>query len=451
MTSKHVTWNSFIQGNASRHQQPIPGTNIPPSHLPAGESSHPMLHFFIPAECGNDADKPMDKEVYLQQLASGHGYWNSDHLHAAGTRSDDFGFRLSVDGWLFAVRGVDVWTLEPDVYSNYRENVSGWALVPYQIGDRGLDAFKLMFNTDVILPSVSSIDLVSEVLHSEVGPNASPSDPWLMDPCSAARSRIADGDFVRSKTGFGHVDKRGFLVNSETVGGGRVFQFCTVALFCDPRTKLWEFNIYCFSILIEDWPLKKKFNERIGRSKPRRPLFNSIPAGQQSHLALFFENSGHKIEIHQLMHSGSKEEFGCSFILDGVRREVLNVDTWILESGFDGEGGDELMWNHYFVGKSGADAYKLFFNTEVMDPGNEPYVMDAVLSGVPKLNADSRLRKFWVTVNIVKNNTGFRVSRGGREAGTFRFVTCSAYPLGDGGEWEFMMFQFEIYYGPEEY
>ena len=40
---------------------------------------------------------------------------------------------------------------------------------------------------------------------------------------------------------------------------------------------------------------------------------------------------------------------------------------------------------------------------------------------------------------------------GGREAGTFRFVTCSAYPLGDGGEWEFMMFQFEIYYGPEEY
>ena len=458
---KHMKWdpNILIQGKCtqpvSRYAQPIPGTNILPSQLPAGEASSPMLHFFIPL---NDDDYDSDQEVYIQQLAQGHGEWNEDSkTHLPGTHSDDYGFRLSVDGRLYAVRGVDVWTLEPAAEDSSIFDMSEWHLWRFRVGDRGMDAFKLMFNTEVLLPSVNVTDIVKGVLLREVGPDARTYDPRVMDPRSVSRFCAARPEFVRDRTGFGSVDRVGSQWVGDDGGGARVFQFCTVAMFCDPRTKIWEFHIYCFSILIEDWPVHHKFNERIGRAKARRPILNFMPAGQQSHSAFFMVDKERKIELHQLLYRGKQmsgshgEEFGCSFIIDGVRRRILGVDTWIMESDFDDKCSAELFWLNYDVGNDGADAYKIIFNTELLDQGNEHSVMDAVLSGVPKLDAASIIRKQWVAKGLVRLESGRRTGGGGSrgEAGTFTFMTCTAF--GVGGEWEFMLFMFQISYGSEMY
>ena len=448
-----------VRALASRYPPPIPGTNIPVDKLPAGKASSPLLHFSVP-DHWNPSSPAL--EVYLQQLARGHGTW-THRDEAPGPQplhSDDFGFRLSVNGQLCAVQGVEVRVLEKVVWDadNAAKCAEPWheiacgawsEIVCDSIGMNGLREFELMFNANVLLPSVSALGVVQQVLSGRTGGRDL---AMCVDPLSMERLGLVDKKFVRKRTGF---------LNGEW----KVFGFCAMNLFFDRISSLWQFQLFIFRISVDEWPVAKLYEERMGFHRaplPRRRLVDHVPAGQQSHLAFMMGVEGRRVELHQILRRSGEgdEDFGISFLLDGVRRVVTDVRMCMLEPDEDG------VLTH-FVYDTGVDTYKLIFNSELLEPGNEARVLDALLVRAMAMDRASVERvKFVLGGFYLPSVVGFNMKdsarrRGGGNGGIFTFCTCSAYVRkADSGAceqgmdacpsvWEFQVYEFDIHYGPK--
>ena len=363
-------------------QPPIPGLNIIRSRLPAGVLSHDLLHFFVP------------DEVYVQQLTTDHGVvaWGGSGVRSA---SDAFGFRLSVNGEMLAVNGVAVWTIavEPE-----GESFKKYAYRRI-VGDNGVDACKVMFMTDVLLPGINvAKDVMQAVL---------PSDCTL-DWRSAQRC-VSLEKYVQERTGFGKDNL-----------GRRVFNFCTMSLF-PSEGKTWEFQFFHFSIQVQQWPSDKYYSSN------------------RSHPALNMNIHDHEIWMHQA-EVGKRDAYPFGFILavDGKARRVTEVQMF------------ELIWENkawcldpYVFSNNGAEAYKLIFNSELLRVGDEMRVLDYVMGTVSdrELDPESRTVREMVLgeTKVVGEQTEFKSERKGSH---FTFCTCSAYA--EGMRWRFRLFQFQV-------
>jgi hypothetical protein len=275
-----------------------------------------------------------------------------------------------------------------------------------------------------------------------------------VEPLSMERLGLVDKNFVRKRTGF---------LN----GGWKEFGFCAMNLFFEQISSLWQFQLFIFRIRVDEWPVARLYDERMGFHRaplPRRRLVDHVPAGQQSHLAFMMDVEGRRVELHQILRRSGKgdEDFGISFLLDGVRRVVTDVRMWMLEP--DPEGDGTLI---HFAYDTGADTYKLIFNSELLEPGNEAPVLDALLVRAMAMDRVSVERaKFVLGGLYVPSVLGFNLNgsarrKGGEGGDIFTFCTCSAYVRkADSGAceqgmdvcprvWEFQVYEFDIHYGPK--
>jgi hypothetical protein len=159
---------------------PIPGLHIP--QLPAGESSHAMLHFFSPSFESGDNRKMMD-EVYVQQLAK----------KELMPSSDRFGLRLSVNGQMQAISAVTLYTARVEPSRDHHDEYE-WYDYRNIVGNSGVDAYKILFNSDVLLPG---IDVRTQVIKAVL-----PAD-GVLDKRSHKRSYCTTSEYVSQRTGFG--------------------------------------------------------------------------------------------------------------------------------------------------------------------------------------------------------------------------------------------------------
>jgi hypothetical protein len=132
------------------------------------------------------------------------------------------------------------------------------------------------------------------------------------------------------------------------------------------------------------------------------------------------------------------------------------------------ETAPELTLYQYTLGPNGADAFRLMFNSELLRPGDEKRVLDALVPEPGLLDAVSAAILRRVRAGLyVRPLTGFdcRVvgfddGGDGGEGGaatTFSFCTCCAFPAGNGGRgggggggsggWQFKLLVFEVLFG----
>jgi hypothetical protein len=352
------------------------------------------------------------------------------------------------------VQGVEVRVLEKlawDADNAARFDEPWYEIACDSLGTNGLRAFELMFNVDVLLPSVSALGVVRQVLSGRTGGRDL---AMCVEPLSMERLGLVDKNFVRKRTGF---------LN----GGWKEFGFCAMNLFFEQISSLWQFQLFIFRIRVDEWPVARLYDERMGFHRaplPRRRLVDHVPAGQQSHLAFMMDVEGRRVELHQILRRSGKgdEDFGISFLLDGVRRVVTDVRMWMLEP--DPEGDGTLI---HFAYDTGADTYKLIFNSELLEPGNEAPVLDALLVRAMAMDRVSVERaKFVLGGLYVPSVLGFNLNgsarrKGGEGGDIFTFCTCSAYVRkADSGAceqgmdvcprvWEFQVYEFDIHYGPK--
>ena len=395
----------FIAGTnpTSCSAPPIPGLHIP--HLPAGESSHAMLHFFSPSfETGENRSKMMD-EVYVQQLAKkGHG-------------TDSFGLRLSVNGQMQAISAVTLYTarVEPSRDGDYE-----WYDYRNIVGNSGVDAYKILFNSDVLLPG---IDVRTQVIEAVV-----PAD-GVLDKRSHKRSYCTTSEYVSQRTGFG----------LDNITGRKIFTFCTMVLFPTGEViaaggfnlKVWQYELFNFRFDVADWPV---LDERVA----------DTPAGKHSHLSLSIDHRDVWMRLAEDDPHHVAFPFGFILSIDNVPRTVAGVRMYEV---MDEESIKIPHRSRYIVGTNGMQAFTLMFNTELLRAGDEARTLAALLGSVDALDVDSARRKEWVLgeMQYVKQRTRF----GGRNSlhspnniPFFTFCTCSAYDNGEG--WRFRVFEFEV-------
>ena len=351
----------------------------------------------------------MMDEVYVQQLAK------TEH-------SDRFGMRLSVNGQMQAISAVTLYTarVEPSRDGDYE-----WYDYRNIVGNSGVDAYKILFNSDVLLPG---IDVRTQVIEAVV-----PAD-GVLDKRSHKRSYCTTSEYVSQRTGFG----------LDNITGRKIFTFCTMVLFPTGEViaaggfnlKVWQYELFNFRFDVADWPV---LDERVA----------DTPAGKHSHLSLSMSIDHRDVWMRLAEDDPHHVAFPFGFILsiDNVPRTVAGVRMYEVMD----EGSIKIPHrSRYIVGTNGMQAFTLMFNTELLRAGDEARTLAALLGSVDALDVDSARRKEWVLgeMQYVKQRTRF----GGRnslhspnDAPFFTFCTCSAYDNGEG--WRFRVFEFEVEFG----
>jgi hypothetical protein len=378
--------------------------------LPAGPSSRPAHRFTYTDTEG------VEQHVCVEQT------------EPSAEGSDRFGFRLMVDGQRFLIRRVEVLC---DLHQN--EEGGPWTLYRQTVGDDGINAYLLMFNTRVLLPT----ELASEVLVEEVGGELA---EWSSaDMVALERSQVFDN------SGHGHT---GFVVaGDDEYGGDDRFVFCTVAVGRDRITKQVQFNVFVFRIFIAPWPRAELYEERMGLA-PRRQRATP-PAGPFSHIEFVIQEGRRMVTVRQSF--GRSSQFGFDLLIDGAEQAVRRVDVCLLECD---PGASAAKLYEYTPGPNGADAFRLMFNSELLRPGDEARVLDALVPE-PRRRLTRGSAIILATVRAgryVRSMTGFdcqEATSDGAVAGTktFSFCTCCAFPAAAGGELEFGLLVFEVVYG----
>jgi hypothetical protein len=184
---------------------------------------------------------------------------------------------------------------------------------------------------------------------------------------------------------------------------------------------------------------------------------NRKPAGRQSHYALFVRAEGRRVELHQLLGTAEEralaepEDFGISFIVDGVRRGITRITMWTLEPDDAGACCDSPMLHCPFYGMDdrGVGAFRFIFNSELLMPGDVRRVIPTDRSLLQRMDTCS-LRRLLCTLDgrCVPSMLGFDINgddRRRRGEGVFSFCTCSVVSLPGGGV-GFHVFEFDIHY-----
>jgi hypothetical protein len=376
---------------------PIPELHIPPEYLPAGKTSHPVVRFSI------DRVFPISSvhtisAVVIQQLAKDHGVraWGGDYVPSETNPrgdSDKFGFRLSVDGTTWAVRSVDVYTLEKGI----RHVLC--------FGDNGVDAYQLLFNTDV-LPVVE--DVYNDVL-KHVMPSGSVLD---------AESRLRCAALNGSEYGFD--------------GEHGVLKFPTMTLVRKDDGE-WEFQLYFFNIQVAEWPKRKRV----------------VDIGAKSHKEFEMSIEGRTVSLSQQLETPNPFHFQLS--IDNIPVQILCIDMYedVITPSSNRPSSPCPTLSHYLrlIGDDGHDAYQLIFNTELLRVGDERRTVDSLLGRVSddELDVSSLVRRFRVVEEgkFVTRKTRFDVHNGRK---TVCFCTCSAFPDKVDGGWQFRVFRFVVSY-----
>ena len=351
----------------------------------------------------------MMDEVYVQQLAK------KEHM----PRSDRFGMRLSVNGQMQAISAVTLYTarVEPSRDGDYE-----WYDYRNIVGNSGVDAYKILFNSDVLLPG---IDVRTQVIEAVV-----PAD-GVLDKRSHKRSYCTTSEYVSQRTGFG----------LDNITGRKIFTFCTMVLFPTGEVitaggfnlKVWQYELFNFRFDVADWPV---LDERVANTT----------AGKHSHLSLSMSIDHRDVWMRLAEDDPHHVAFPFGFILsiDNVPRTVAGVRMYEVQ---DEDRTEILHRSRYIVGTNGMQAFTLMFNTELLRAGDEARTLAALLGSVDALDVDSARRKEWVLgeMQYVKQRTRF----GGRNSlhspnniPFFTFCTCSAYDNGEG--WRFRVFEFEV-------
>lgn len=370
-----------------------------------------------------------------------------EQVEPAAEGSDRFGFRLTVGGERYRVRGVEV------LCDLHRREDGGWSFFSYDAGDDGAEAYQLMFNTRLLLPTESAFEAFEE----EVYRLFLKEHLWSADDLAAvARSKAFDRGSA-AYTGF-----------TGTEGGrDRAFRFCTIGVACEQRTKTLLCNVYVFHILIAPWPRAGLFEERLGRAP--HPPRATLPAGPFSHAEFVMQEGRRMVAVRQAFGGEALKGFGFNLWIDGFPKVVRSVGVCLLESSAEtglreiDETAPELTLFQYTPGPNGADAFRLMFNSELLRPGDEKRVLDALVPEPGLLDAVSAaiLRRVRAG-HYVRSLTGFDCrlvgfddGGGGGEGGaatTFSFCTCCAFPVGNSGGggsggWQFKLLVFEVLFG----